>query len=90
MRILTHALAAFLCWIVLSGTAWATGREAACNYHRANATTIEVVRAQYSAWSGRCVSLRGIAVGTRLFADRMATLEPKNASGREVRRSIVL
>jgi len=90
MRILTHALAVFLCCIVLPGAAWAAGSRAACNRDRAKATTIEVVRAEYSAWSGRCVSLRGIAVGARLFADRMATLEPKSAFGEEVRRSIVL
>lgn len=54
-------------------------------------TTIEAVRSDYAAWGGKCVTLRGIAVGIRLYADREATIEPPTAPwGEGVRRSIVL
>ena len=89
MGMLARAFAILLCWILLPTAASAHG-EAPCERHRATPTSIEAVRADDRAWSGRCVSLRGIAVNARLFADRLATLEPIGGFGRGVRRSIVL
>jgi hypothetical protein len=48
------------------------------------------VRGDYEAWRGRCVSLRGLAIGNRLFADRRALLEASEVFGENIRHSIPL
>ncbi|WP_165356366.1 hypothetical protein [Sphingosinicella sp. BN140058] len=90
MRIVARALGFLMCWLLLPASASAAGGEDTCSRSRAAEVTIEAVRARHDAWSGRCVRLRGIVIGRRLFADRLATLEPKSGDDETVRRSIVL
>ncbi|MEO7689540.1 MAG: hypothetical protein ABIS51_09650 [Sphingomonas sp.] len=53
-------------------------------------TTIEEIQADYAAWEGRCVRVRGIAVNIELFADRQAMLEDIGGFGKSRRRSIII
>lgn len=89
----THAHMRRLLCLLLIALCWAAPATAArrpCTPASATRTTIETVRADYPAWAGRCVALRGIADGNRLLADRHALLERRPGFGDEIRRSIVL
>jgi len=89
MRIPIGLLALILLWLAMPGTA-AAATQPACTVSHATAATIEAVRGDYRAWRGRCVTLRGLAIGNRLFADRHALLEASEIFGETIRHSIVL
>jgi len=91
MRVVLSCLALIAAWIVLPSNAGAaSGKSDSCVSTKAKLTTIEAVRGDYKAWRGHCVALRGIAVGARLYSDRLSTLEPRQSFGEQRRHSIVI
>jgi hypothetical protein len=53
-------------------------------------TTIEDLQANFEAFATRCVRIRGIRMGHRLYSSREATLDRLAPSGESARRSIVI
>lgn len=78
--------------LTLSGpVAVADGGRPACTRVRATRVSVEAVRADPDAWQGRCVTLVGLVLGSRLYADRAALADrPRGAWGEETARSIPL
>jgi hypothetical protein len=77
-------------WLFAPGAALADKPDTRCTWATAQPTTIEAVQADYPAWAGKCVRLRGMAVGNHLFVDRFALLERTELYGEGARRSIVI
>lgn len=82
-------LAAAAFWMLVP-TASIAAPAARCVAARAEPASIEAIRSDYPAWRGRCVRLRGIQHGRRLYVDRRALIEPFPGYGEQVRRSIFL
>jgi hypothetical protein len=59
-----------------------------CSADAAEPARIEQVQADFAAWEGRCVRMRGIAFSGRLFASREAILDKRDYGDPAPRRSI--
>jgi hypothetical protein len=90
MRAILCLVALISLWAMSSAAAQTTQAPPACTPAIAAAATIETVRSDLRNWAETCVTLRGIAVDNRLYADREAMAEPIDLWGEDVRRSIVV
>jgi hypothetical protein len=68
----------------------AADAEQHCRAAYAKPATIESVQADFRAYVGHCVRLRGLAVRDRLYASREATLEPDSPLDEKAAHSIVI
>jgi len=90
MRELLVLIALLIGSIGLPGSAVAAVKP--CTARETSAATIEQVQATPADYLGKCVRLRGILAGSRLYADRQATMEinDRTPDDRRPKRSIAV
>jgi len=83
-------LFALLCYLAVPASASASKKPERCAPSGSVETTIEAIQTKYEDWAGKCVRLRGIRFGRRLYVSRDAMLDEVEINGDPARRSLVL